>query len=93
MSETSKLPQSIFVLALPLHVTEGQATVLNKRYEHCRQISNHLQYKMKRMYAYVEQMKAWKVCVKTKDGKTFPDIAARRKFMNNYSVICKNGQG
>lgn len=93
MSETSELPQSIFVLTLPLHVTEGQAAVLNKRYEHCRQVFNRLQNKMMCMYTYVEQTKAWKGCVKTKDGKTFPDIAARRKFMNNYTIICKNGQG
>lgn len=85
--------KDIFVLTLPLRVTQGQAAVLNKRFEICRNIYNNFQRKMKRMFAYVEQMRAWKECVKTKGDKVYPDVAARKKFMKDYTVVWKNTMG
>ena len=63
--------EEVFVLELPLQVEKYQADILNKRYEHLRQLYNYVQGKLLRQYRYFEQMAEFQACKNAQDKRDF----------------------
>ena len=63
--------EEVFVLELPLLVEKYQADILNKRYEHLRQLYNYVQGKLLRQYRYFEQMAEFQACKNAQDKRDF----------------------
>ena len=49
------MAKEVFVIEFPLKVEKWQSDILNKRYEHLRQLYNYVQGKLLRQYKYLIQ--------------------------------------
>lgn len=65
------MAKEVFVIEFPLKVEKWQSDILNKRYEHLRQLYNYVQGKLLRQYIYFTQMGEYKACKSLKEKKDF----------------------